>query len=183
VGRGDYYGVSGTPTVYFDGADRIIGSNPPPYDRYHEVIAREIGDSSMAALRIDAIVDPATSVLTTTVTVQIADDHAIPEPGDCIVRALLWEDRVESNGQSFDHVGRDVVLEQPLPVSEGGDTGSVSQQFVLLPAWKLDDLRVVAWIQRESSKDILNAAGTDLRDLTPTKTSSWGSTKGGFIRR
>jgi hypothetical protein len=42
---------------------------------------------------------------------------------------------------------------------------------------------VVAWIQRETTKGIINAAQANLREITALTPSSWGSIKGGFIRR
>jgi hypothetical protein len=99
------------------------------------------------------------------------------------VRVFSFEDRVQSNGKTSDHVGREIVVDQALPVSAPGEIGSNWRQFVLPESRRLDDLWVVARAPRDGTKRTLKTVRADLREATPVTPSIWGSIKGGYLRR
>lgn len=172
-GRGDAYGVSGTPTVFFNGGSRIVGTNPPPYPRYRAVIEDLLADSSQLMIGIRP--SGGDGVYAVSIDLSVLPGETIAGASEYTVRALVYEDAVSSGGTIYQHVVRDVPLETPLTIGESGQSTTIIRSLDIGGAWKADDLTVVVWIQRDSDRVVLNAAAAKLVDPTPAQPVTWGT--------
>jgi len=179
--RESYYSVTGTPTVYFNGGDRIVGSNPPPYDRYKNVIERLLADSAAISISMSATRGDPNDPPTLTVDLAVARGETIAEPHECTVRVVLYEDDVATEDYgSFHHAARSLLLERELPIGESGTSAMLSEEVDLDPTWKEEDLQLIAWVQRDTNREVLNATSLDWTTATPVETTSWGAIKAAF---
>jgi hypothetical protein len=177
--RKDYYGVGGTPTVYFNGGGRIVGSNPPPYDRYRTAIEGLLTEEAQILVKPSLVPLEAKVGATVSIELEIAQGETIENPEECRVRALIYEDEVAS-GEIYNHVVRSVPVDIALPISDSGQMTTIDREIDLDTSWKLEDLYIVAWVQREAGKEILNAAVRKLSDPMPVAKTTWGAMKAAF---
>lgn len=178
--RSAYYTVHGTPTVFFNGGDRAIGRIPPPYERYKEIIERHLADSASISVSVSTGPGEVPESVALTIDLEVALGETIEDPQDCTVRAFVYEDNVDTLYGTFIRIARTMVVEQPLTVGESGQTASITETFELDSTWKPEDLSVVAWVQRESTMEILNSTSFKIADPTPVATTSWGAAKASF---
>ena len=167
----------GTPTVFFNGGRRTVGSNPPPEPRYREAIEALLADSTAIELTVGVSDADEEGAATLSVSARIADGETVSDPGSLRVRALLYEDEVGG----FNHVVRAVVLDLPLGISESGHLAVFDAHVAPDPSWKEEDLMVVAWVQRGADGEILNAILADWAVATSTLSRTWGSIKSGYF--
>jgi hypothetical protein len=68
-----------------------------------------------------------------------------------------------SGSYHFDFVARDLLEPQTLEVSAVGDTALVERFFTLEPSWDESELDVIAFVQDESTGEILQSARLSAR--------------------
>ncbi|MEZ4655434.1 MAG: hypothetical protein R3E12_18040 [Candidatus Eisenbacteria bacterium] len=172
-----HYGVSGTPTVLFDGGLVAVGINPPPViDRYRARIDVQREVPAQISLALEASYVPDLGSVRTRVRASVADGEFIDEIGECRIRALLYENEVSAGG-TFQHVVRTVFLDQSLTVETSGEEQETNASVAIEESWKPADLFMVAWVERSSNKQILQAARVPVGDPTPVISTSWGRIK------
>jgi hypothetical protein len=161
--------------VLFDGGNRVVGSSPPPQSRYEEVIARLRPDSAVIAVTLEGEVRAGT--LEMRVGLGIPEGEGLEGAEDAVVRALIYEDSVQSGGREFQHVVRALLEPVPLEVGEGGEATTVIFETALDPSWAPERIHLVAWVQNGATNAVYNAALAPLRDVVPVERTSWGRIK------
>jgi hypothetical protein len=159
--RGSYYGVTGTPTAYFDGYDPIIGGGVDLYPYYAPIVANHLTD--LGKLQVDAHVafDEVADTGSITVNVEVAPGETITNANECKIRVVIYEDAIPLccyQGRSiWNHVVRDVLPDTQLTVANGGQIQTFTQNFTLLEDWTGENLHAIAWVQRDTNRRQLNA--------------------------
>ena len=152
--RNDYYGVSGLPTVVFDGQPNIVGAGTATANTGEPYLTLVEGSTLKPApvrVEIDSF-DPVTGAVSATVTMYSTTDML---DNDSVV-FILVEDGVTS---SHTHVTRDIVYET-ITLSGAGAFTTINTSFVIDPAWTTANLQAVALVQRVADKEVLQSAST-----------------------
>jgi len=142
------------PIVIFDG------------DHTRPVIGAESVSSAAADYRIEidhrrtferrltVVVSGEIAAVRADITVKVRVEDALPA-GDYVLRTVVIEDDVEASGHVFGFVARDILDDEPLAVSAVGDSAVVEMSFAVDPSWDVDDMDVIAFVQDDSTKEIL----------------------------
>ncbi len=147
--RASWYGFSGTPSVMFDGViDEIggmaSGSMYPTYNADYNV---------RSAIASPLIINGAYTVLNgqvdATFTIQV--DQAVT--GANTVHVFVCQDGL--HGQS--NMVVDVLATEPFTLTNQGQTTVVTRSFTMDGAWTESDLRIIALVQNDNSKEILQS--------------------------
>ena len=155
--RNDYNGVSGLPTVVFDGQTNIVGAGTTTANTgepYLTVVEGSTLKPSPVRVEIDSF-DPVTGAVSATVTMYSTTDMLDNDS----VMFILVEDDITS---SHTHVTRDIVYET-ITLSGAGVFTTVNTSFVIDPTWTMANLQAVALVQRVADKEVLQSASTYLQ--------------------
>lgn len=174
--RRDYYGVTGTPTAYFDGLDPCTtgSSETSLYPEYlarlntrmftpsrFQIDAAGTLDRLFCSIRID--ITKAEADTNSNVLLHIAvTESAIPH--------TWWPNNTEVNFVNRlmvpDHNGSPVSVEN---LASGGRlTEEIS--FWLKEDWEQANIEIIIWLQNSLTKEILQGAKYRLEDLIRLKT-------------
>lgn len=150
---GDFYAVF--PLVVFDGGRFVDGaqdttSTKQEYE-FEIDLRREVG--SPLVLELSGAIDSGRGDIQIVVRVREA-----LAGGPNVLRAVVVEDGIVSGSDHFDFVARDLLDPETLTISSVGDTALIERTFALDPSWDVSELGVVAFVQDESTAEILQAA-------------------------
>lgn len=152
-----------------------MGSNPPPEPIYREQLEAHLADSALVAVSVQAQLDDSRESIVIEVSVDLGELLNVPSPNTTFVRAIVYEDDVPLDVRVFDHVVRAAGAESALPGI--GVTSSVTLMLPYESTWDPMRLRVVAWVQDDADRTVLNAGSAPLTDPTPVDPMSWGRIK------
>ncbi len=158
--REQLYGAvaSGLPQIYFEGTVNLQHSYDQTYDDYKAVVDSLLSVPASVEMNLHA------SLQGDTLGIEVALDPTGQVPAgsfECWV--VVYEDNLEfsaPNGQNhFRYTVRDM-----LPVWDVSISGAESREWLASvdPAWKTDDLGVVAFLQSPTTHKVLQAARIDL---------------------
>lgn len=142
------------PTCYFDGWESVIGGWSGTYQEYLTVISSHLDDPSPLTLDLLGSLDEGSG----TVEAHIGVIDALPG-GTNVVMFVVYEDSVESGGEEYRFVVRDILPQETLLISEPGETAIISRDFTIDPAWDAEQIGVVAFVQNTGTKVVFQAAG------------------------
>jgi hypothetical protein len=180
TGRRDWYGYFGTPTAVFDGLSAYVGSANVEAE-YRSRLEARLGVGAPLSVAAEASAPGARgSTATVNVTVTLAPGETVPSPEQCLVRVALFEEDVlqccdTEGGNVFPHVGRFLTTGVPLDLSVAG-TQQLAEE-IPLGTWQLANLRAVAFVQRVTDREVLNASPAASVEPTALDTLSWGRIK------
>jgi hypothetical protein len=147
-----------------NGSDRVVGGDVTTATgaHYDPVVAREIGVPSPIKITINSVdlVQPNGSI---DFDVEIVE--AIADISTMKIRAYLIEDNVFwccgfGGEDTWLDVTRDVMPEIALTVSQVGQVQNVVHNFAINPSWAGAQLSMVAFVQRNSDKYVIQATNT-----------------------
>jgi hypothetical protein len=169
-----YYGVGAFPTAIFDGTQKWEGGSTSANDPV--LVARYQG-------MIDA--RPATSIYTINIECDLINDYVsmvyvnvtasgAPTNTSMKVRAVVAEDLdISHNNGQLRWTARDTVIKSALTISDS-ETKNFSGNGTIDTTWVITKLSVVASIQSDTTKEVLQAATTTnlrrLNNLAPSAT-------------
>lgn len=169
--RNNYYGITGYPTAFFDGKYPVVGGSYAG-NMYSSYLAKY---NTAIAVMSDFSLD-----VTYTHT---GDDYDvtidIEEPGDyagtnLVVHLVLTESHIAENWQGMTEL--DFVSRAMYPTHTGtaftGGTESLNLSFTANAAWDLSNCELVAFIQDNSTKDILQSDKISLAGPTGVNNAS-----------
>lgn len=148
-----YYGVTGYPTVLFNGTERYVGGGDfvATGAPYVGIVEGAYFDPAPVRIQVQSF-DPATGALSVLVTMYSETDSLDND----FIRFILIEDDVTAE---YTHVTRDIVS-QPITLSGAGSTASFNPTFTVDPSWDTASLHAVAFVQRAATKEIVQAASS-----------------------
>jgi len=153
--RASYYSVSGYPTAMFDGVQSQVGAGTT--DGAQTAYEGKIdGRSDKADIFVE--IDSALTNGDTEVDVWInVTAFADISATNLQMRAVLIEDEDFWDGQyPIRMTARGFVLNEATTITTKDQVVFHSANMALDPAWVLEDLAVVAWVQTDTTKEILN---------------------------
>ena len=172
-----YYGVNGVPDLVTD------GSNEPSPGSYAE-LERSVQPRILTDAPLEIVITPIVVGDQITVDVDVTAVSDVPAAG-LVLRIAIVEPYVAyasppgSNGETEFHCS----MRDMLPAFGGtalsitnGQTLHFSEVGTLDPTWQ--DVYVVAWVQNNENKEVLQTASTLVR---PDYAMFYGSIKGGDI--
>jgi hypothetical protein len=165
------YGDPVPSTVLFDGGSTVSGALP--VDAYRRRLEERLAVPSPLAIEAIFLFDGATGRGEVTIDVEVVDEPGIPDAAAWTIRAFVLEDGVPAccgadGSDRWDRVLRRALPEAPLLVSAPGESREIVHALPLDPAWDPDRLGLVAFVQRDSDGEVLNAfRGLDAGSLPP----------------
>ncbi len=150
--RVNYYGMSGTPNLMFNGTYQIVGASTADIQggHYMDVIRSRYFDPAPIRVVVDSF-DPATGGVSATVTMYSPDFTLVEDH----FHFILIEDDVNTKDT---HVTRDIVSET-ISWNGAGNSLSFTTSFTIDPDWNQDNLHVIALVQKQN-KEIVQAGSS-----------------------
>ncbi len=152
--RANYYGgISGTPSVWFDGVFNKVGGTGQGVDAMYGVYEDYINQRVVVPTSVTMDVSGTITNQKVQVSVKITEGDL--DASTTRVRIALLEDDITHEGDVFHWVLRDLG-EKSLP--SGSLPHNLIQSFSLDEGWDTDSLRVVVWVQDDDTKEVLQAS-------------------------
>ncbi len=167
----DYYNTTGFPTVYFDGTTSFIGgaNTGTMFNEYAPLVDSLILITSPVDLSFaNATYTPESKSLAFDVDIDIIG-HAYGN--DNRLQIILTESGIAESWQGLDSlqfVERAMIngaAGTTVDLSEMGSTATINASFTLADDWNVNRCQLIAFIQDNDSKEILNAAKLDVASL------------------
>ncbi len=165
--RNGWYGAAGTPHVWFDGTEDVLGgySSGSMYPAYYPVVTAHLTVPS--PLEIDAVYRM-TSATAGTLYVDILVTADITTTNN-VVQCVIVENDVGAEHEI--NLARDVLPEEPFTLTTVGQTLSFERPYTLSGGWNADNIAYIVFVQSEAAgKQALQAAWARLGrgiDITP----------------
>ena len=152
--RISYYGVSGFPTVIFNGTVDVVGGSPVTAtgSQYDPIVANSIAVPSPLKITINSVdlTDPGS------IDFDIEVMESMADIGNVKIRAFLIENDL---GGIHTDATRDVLPDVPLTVSSLGEIQNVVHNFAVDAEW-IHELWMAVMVQDDDDKSILQSAST-----------------------
>ncbi len=153
----NYYGSTGSPTVYFDGGDREIGGGINMYPIYEpKYLAHKAQQSK---LLMDAhVYFPSAGSGSFSVDLEVAPGEVIG--ADHTVKVIIYEDGIQLGASQWNKIGRSIAHQEAMTIVNGGETQTVSGTFPIDPfaqSWNPAKCYAIAYVQRNSNKVIIQS--------------------------
>jgi hypothetical protein len=150
-----YYGISGYPTVVFNGQTKVVGGSTTTATgaTYLPIVKAAYFQPAPIRIEIDSF-NPTTGAIQATVTMYsetevLAGDH---------LRFLLLEDNLTSE---HTRATRDIIRgDNILSLAGVGNTAVFTENFDVDPSWVTANLHAVVFAQRAADKEVLQAVSS-----------------------
>ena len=178
--RNDYNGVSGLPTVVFDGLTKVVGAGTTTATTgqpYLTIVEGATLDPAPVQLEIDSF-DATTGAVSATVTMHSTTDVL---DNDTLLFVVMEDDVAGDHT----HIARDLVYET-VSLSGAGSSTTVNTSFTIDPAWITANLHAVALVQRVTDQEVLQSASTypqptySVRGMVPLSRVGFGPSSGTY---
>ena len=170
--RLNYYSISGIPNSIFDGVLSVLGGSTGTYNAFIVKYNQRIAIPSDFTVAINGFNDGLDY------TVVLTLENVEPNSGSSLVAHLaMSESNLSYGGDVFNYVTRLMVPNaNGTPVDfSSNSTQTVSLDFTMNSTWVLDNCEFVAFIQDNSTKEILQATKVAVLDLIPMSTHNAGA--------
>jgi hypothetical protein len=158
-GRASYYGgISGTPSVWFDGTYNKIGGTGQGVDAMYDVFVDYIAQRAPLTSPVTLTLDGTISNSTVKVNVNI-DNTLELDPTDLYLRLALIEDGLQQKGKTYDWVMRDYI---ELSLATSTFPLQLEDAFELDSSWSTPNLRVIGWVQDDTDREVHQSVYFDL---------------------
>lgn len=177
LARHSYYGGGGVPNAWFGGVQNVIGGYPSGsmYTNYLPVYNQRIAIQSNFTVAMNGFNDG--SDFTVLVTIENVEPYA---GTNLVLQFTLTESHIPHSWGGLteaNHVNRFMAPDQfgtPLDFSSS-TTQTVLLEFSADPSWVIEDCELVAFVQDNTSKEILQGEKVAVPDLLPLFYNNAGS--------
>jgi len=147
-------GPPNLPSAMFDGLRYVSGASSVTETKanYRVEIDLRRDELSPVSLTLAGQVDGSRGEVTARVRV-----GETLGAGPNVLRIIVFENDVLSGGVTYEFVTRDILDEEVLAVSTVGDSATVTRSFELDPTWDKEEVDVIAFVQDDSSKEVLQS--------------------------
>ena len=164
-----YYGITGYPTVVFNGQAKVVGGSTTTATGATYLPIVKASYFVPAPIRIEiGSFDPVSGDIQSTVTMYsetdtLAGDH---------IRFLLLEQDVVYQSETYSYVTRDIINDT-ITLAGAGNSLVFTKSFDVDPGWNPAKLHAVVFVQRAADKEVVQAFSTfpgptyDLRAMVP----------------
>ena len=162
--RISYYGISGIPNSYFDGITNVLGGSTGTYNQFVSKYNQRIAVPSNFNVSMNGFNDGLDY------TVLVSMENVEPYSGTNLVAHLaVTQSHCNVGGSIYNYVTRRLVPDgngTPVDFSSNPNQ-SIVLEFSMNASWVLDDCEFIAWIQDNTTKEILQTAKVAVPDLMP----------------
>lgn len=153
-GRIAYYGITGYPTVVFNGAEKVVGGGDATADgsRYDPVVSSMLAKGSPFWVTVDLSI--AANKATVTGKVELFGNYSGASPK---LRVVLTEDDVTAD---HTNLTRRVVTSDDVTITNEGQEQTFEEVFDIDAGWNAGKLHAVAFLQIDGTKEVLQSAST-----------------------
>jgi hypothetical protein len=156
--RAEYYGgVSGTPNVWFDGTENLVGGTGQGVDAMYNVYVDIINKRAPIATPISMGISGSITDSQAQISVDITQENVI-DVSNLYVRFALMEDGLQYNGNTFHWVMRDF---SERSIASGTFPLKLQESFDIDSSWNSENLRIVVCVQDDSDREVQQAAYFD----------------------
>lgn len=170
--RMNYYGISGIPNSYFDGITNVSGGGTGTYNAFLAKYNQRIAVASNFTAAINGAGDGLDY------TVMLNFEMVEPYSGTNLVAHLaVNESGIVNGGSTYNYATRLFTPDAngtPLDFSSS-TSQSVMLEFSMDPIWVLDNCEFIAFIQDNTTKEILQATKISVLELAPLTTNNAGA--------
>jgi len=162
--RISYYGIGGIPESIFDGTLSVMGGYSGTYNEFLSKYNQRIAVESNFTVLLNGMNEGLDY------TVVLTMENVEPYSGSNLVAHLaVSESGLTNGGNTFNYVTRLFVPDaNGTPVDfSSNPLQTVTLNFSMDPGWNLDNCEFVAFIQDNSTKEILQATKVSVLDITP----------------
>ncbi len=158
-----YYGISGFPTLKFDGYTTVVGAGADAVtgEAYAAIIESHRLTTTPLAVAVTGWSFESGSAFAD-VKVKLFGDLA--SSANTRIRVALVENHLSYGGHShYQRVLRDMfpdVTGTALTIQNAGEEQSVHLPFAWNAAWHPEECLIIAWVQRDSDKFIYNSSSS-----------------------
>jgi hypothetical protein len=154
-----YYAIGGYPTLLFNGTTALVGAGLDAVNgsQYDPVVQSMLDDASPLRMEItSAVFNGANSSL----TMNIVCEEPIANVAQTNIRVAVVEDNLVYSSTTYQNIVRDVLPQVALTADTPLETQQVTIPFTADPAWIPANLRLVAWVQNDATKDVLQSCNS-----------------------
>jgi len=108
------------------------------------------------------------------ITVRIVDTMPL---GPNVLRVVVAEEEVAAPPDTFLYVARDLLDDETLVISAVGESAVVNRTFAVDPGWDVSKLDVVAFVQDDSTKEIMQSAALSFDETSVGDDDVWGDAR------
>ena len=157
--RNAYNQVGGFPQLEFNGGSTIAGAGTDAVNgsTYDPVVRSLLDDATPLAMRISAF---SLAVGSAYVTVEMSLEEDLADISRTHLRVAVVEDKVSFNSTQYNDVLRDMLPDEPLTISQAGQSQVVTLGFTVDPAWVQANLRLIAFVQDDRDRSVLQSANS-----------------------
>ncbi len=154
-----YYAISGFPTLKFNGDLTVEGAGTDATNgsAYDPIVRSLLDDPTPLAMRISAC---SLAVGSGFVTVDLDLEQSLADITRTRLRVMVVENKLVSGTTEYQDIVRDVLPEEPLTISQAGQSQQVTINFDVDPTWVTSNLRLVAIVQDDYDQSILQSANS-----------------------
>ena len=167
--RTTYYGVTGFPTVEFDGQHAAVGALNTLAALQNEY-QDEINNASQVPGNV-SIAQSATISSANNITAHTSLTSAITGSYHARMYLVEYIGKNDSTGHDLAWVVRETLVDQTVTLSAGGTTDLTGSSAVLL-GWNQQKLGVVTFVQDDSTKIVENANFAPVTTLVTSESAS-----------
>jgi hypothetical protein len=154
-----YYGISGYPTLEFNGTTTVVGagSDAANGSSYDPIVQSMLDDASPLRMKLTNVVFNGAN---STLTVEIVCEEPIANAAQKSIRVAVVENNLVYGATTYQNTLRDVLPDVALTADTPLEVQQITIPFAAAPAWNPANLRLVAWVQDNTTKDILQACNS-----------------------
>jgi hypothetical protein len=154
-----WYGISGFPTLEFNGGNTMVGAGTDAIDgsAYDPLVLSLLDDPTPVAMSVTSHSFDAGSAH---VAVHIELEEDLPTDAVMKIRVSLLEDGLSYGGVTYNEVLRDMLPETELVISAAGESQDKTFEFTMDPTWVAANMRAVVFVQNDNGKEILQSCNT-----------------------
>ncbi|MCB9513079.1 MAG: T9SS type A sorting domain-containing protein [Candidatus Latescibacteria bacterium] len=158
LARISYYGASAFPTLVWQGTNVLVGAGTDVIDGgpYDAIVQSMLPDATPWVVEItdfDLGVSPY-------VTTRIALEDDVADITGHVVHVGLIENDCLYAGDDEQDVLRDIVDDIAITIDGNGQEQTHTANFTLDPSWNTANMRIIAFLQRDSDKVILQSCNS-----------------------
>jgi hypothetical protein len=154
-----YYAITGFPTLQFNGGSTVVGAGTDATNGsvYDPIVRSLIDDPTPLAMHISAY---SFVVGNGYVTVDLNLEQPLADITQTKLRVAVLEDKVTYSAVQYNDVLRDMLPDEAVTISQAGQSQQVTINFTVDPTWVTDNLRLVAFVQNDSDRSILQSTNS-----------------------
>jgi len=157
--RMTYYGSNGLPHTLFNGGNLMVGGGTNLIDGsvFGAVVNKMLPDATPLKMSISSFSFDGASA---GVTLDLELEGDLPNVANKKLRVAILEDDLIYSGTHYHNVLRKMLPDQSLSISSDGETQQISINFTADASWVVENTRLVAFVQDDTSKEIIQSCNS-----------------------